>query len=54
MTKYAAYFAIIYATSILGLMVWLFVESKKIKKRQEELKNEIETKANLTKHRIEL
>lgn len=35
-------------------MVWLFVESKKIKQRQEELKKEIEKNVNLTDHRIEL
>lgn len=54
MIKYAAYIAIIYATSILGLMVLLFVESKKIKQRQEELKKEIKKNVDLTDHRIDL
>lgn len=35
-------------------MVWLFVESKKIKKRQEELKKEFHRNEGLTKHRIDL
>ena len=54
MIKCAVYIAVIYAISILGLMVWLFVESKKIKLRQEKLKEEIESKACITKHRIDL
>lgn len=54
MMKYAAYIAIIYAISILGLMVWLYVESKRIKQRQDELKNEIKKNAGLTNHRIDL